>query len=128
MLEQNYYSGELEPINWRYDPDVRMPSQYCKFLRFKGPYFSPTKPHPRELNTFYLPESLINIIRYYTRKYDHAESNLKARGLIPTRTEEEEAENQFQQKVVYLTADIISMLILLTVARNAIGSFDWREL
>ncbi|POS79604.1 hypothetical protein DHEL01_v202001 [Diaporthe helianthi] len=100
VLEQNYYSGELEPINWRYDPDVRMPSQYCKFLRFNGPYFSPTKPHSRELNTFYLPESLINIIHYYTRKYDQAESNLRARGLIPTRTEEEEAENQFQQKLL----------------------------
>ncbi|KKY31412.1 putative mating type protein [Diaporthe ampelina] len=100
VLERNYYSGDLQPINWRFDPDIRMPSPYCKFLRFNGPYFCPTKPHPRELNTFFLPESLVNIIHYYTRRYDQAENNLRATGRLPTRTEEEEAEHLFQQKVL----------------------------
>lgn len=128
MLERNYYSGELEPINWRFDPDVRMPSPYCKFLRFNGPYFAPTKPHPRELNTFFLPGSLVNIIHYYTRRYDQAEKNLRDTGRLPSRSEEEEAEHQFQQKVVHLTIEIKLKLILSAVARNAIGSFNWREL
>ncbi|KAI7784612.1 mating type [Diaporthe eres] len=100
VLERNYYSGDLQPINWRYDPDFRMPSPYCKFLRFNGPYFCPTKPHPRELNTFFLPESLVKIIHYYMRRYDQAEKNLRDTGRLPTRTEEEEAEHQFQQKVL----------------------------
>jgi hypothetical protein len=123
-LERNYYSGELEPINWRFDPDVRMPSPYCKFLRFNGPYFSPTKPHPRELNTFYLPESLVNIIHYYTRKCEQAENNLRATGSVPTQTDEEEAEHQFQQKVVHPIKETKSRLTLSIVTRHAIGRFN----
>lgn len=125
MLERNYYSGDLQPINWRFDPDFRMPSPYCKFLRFNGPYFTPTEPHPRELNTFFLPGSLVKIIHYYMRKYEQAETNLRDTGRLPTRTDEEEAEHQFQQKVVHLHTWFELTLICWAVTRNEIGGCDW---
>ncbi|KAJ0123428.1 mating type [Diaporthe amygdali] len=107
LLEQNYYSGDLRPVNWRFDPDVRAPSPYCKFFRFNGPYFRPNKPlHPRNLNTFFMPESAVNIWHYYMRRYNQVENNFKATGRLPTRNEEEEAEHQVQQKLygVHLAA------------------------
>lgn len=125
MLERNFYTGELQPINWRYDPDFRMPSPYCKFLRFNGPYFAPNKPQPGELNVFYLPGSLVKIIHYYMRKYDQAENNLRDTGRLPVRTEEQEAEHRFQQKVVHLHIWFKLILIFSAVARNAIGGLNW---
>lgn len=87
-------------MNWRYDPDIRYPTPYNKFLRFDGPYFSPNKPQgPDELNEFFLPASLVQIRDYYIRKIDQVEENLKETGRLPTRSQEEEAEFQKEQKV-----------------------------
>nr|WRY74166.1 mating type protein MAT1-1-2 [Diaporthe caulivora] len=136
VLERNFYTGELRPINWRYDLDFRMPSPYCKFLRFNGPYFNPTKPHPRELNSFFLPGSLVQIIHYYMRKYDQTEQNLRDTGRLPTRTDEEEAEHQFQRKVLgmqlaastgenYDMFSIVNQLDHFETVENATRPYVW---
>jgi hypothetical protein len=92
----------VQPLNWRYDPDIRYPTPYNKFLRFDGPYFSPNEPKdPTELNEFFLPASLVHIRNYYMRRYTQCENNLKATGRLPEiiRTPQEEAKFQEQQKV-----------------------------
>lgn len=100
IAERNPQTGDLQPLNWRYDPDHRYPTPYNKFLRFDGPYFTPNKPQdPAELNEFFIPNSLCKIIGYYTKKYDEVEYNLKATGRLPDRNPEEEAEFQKEQKV-----------------------------
>lgn len=89
-------------MNWRYDPDIRYPTPYNKFLRFDGPYFSPIKPKdPAALNEFFLPASLVQIRDYYIRRYDQCKNNLKTTGRLPEviRTPQEEVEYQEQQKV-----------------------------
>lgn len=113
IAEKNPETGDLQPLNWRYDPDHRCPTPYNKFLRFDGPYFAPNKPKdPAELNEFFIPASLVKIRDYFTRKYDQVEINLIATERLPDRSPEEEAEFQKQQKVridvflVKITADL----------------------
>ncbi|KAL1858334.1 hypothetical protein Daus18300_009952 [Diaporthe australafricana] len=106
--ERNPETGKPQPLNWRWNPDIRMPTPYNKFFRFEGPsYFSPNKPeYPYKYNEFYLPQSALEIRDYYTRKFDQVENNFKATGRLPTRSEEEEAEHQKQQK---LYGDFLAM-------------------
>lgn len=100
IAEKNPQTGDLQPLNWRYDLDHRCPSPYNKFLRFDGPYFAPNKPQdPAELNEFFIPASLRKIRNHYIQKIDAAEINLKVTGRLPVRNPEEEAEFQKEQKV-----------------------------
>ncbi|KAG6367223.1 hypothetical protein INS49_001408 [Diaporthe citri] len=101
IAEKNPQTGDLQPLNWRYDPDIRYPTSYNKFLRFDGPYFSPNKPKDSaELNEFFLPASLVKIRDYYTRRYVHAENIVMNSGRMPYRSPEQEAEFQEEQKLL----------------------------
>nr|BAE93752.1 mating type gene [Diaporthe sp. P-Pt-16] len=101
IAEKNPQTGDLQPLNWRYDPDIRYPTPYNKFLRFDGPYFSPNQPQdPAELNEFFLPASLVKILQYYMGKYVRVENNLISTGRIPNRFWEDDAEFQREQKLL----------------------------
>lgn len=100
IAEKNPQTGALQPLNWRYDPDIRYPTPYNKFLRFDGPYFSPNQPQdPAELNEFFLPASLVKIRDYYIGRYNQMENNLILSGRVLQRVPEHEAEYQRAQKV-----------------------------
>nr|BAE93758.1 mating type gene [Diaporthe sp. 930811-14] len=99
LLEKNPQTGNLQPLNWRWDPDLRYPTPYNKFFRFDGPYFSPHKAqYPFKWNEFYLPRSAVLIWKYYTTRYNQVEENFINTGRLPVRDKKKEEEHQAQQK------------------------------
>nr|AQT26493.1 MAT1-1-2 [Valsa mali] len=84
LLDTNLATGELTPVDWRYDPGFKVPgSQHCKFLRLPGPYFAPQY-NPRDpYDRFFLPQVTKRILSYYANQYDTIKQYLEATGRIP---------------------------------------------
>ncbi|KAI3398626.1 hypothetical protein diail_8974 [Diaporthe ilicicola] len=96
VMERNPVTGNLQPGNWRWDPDIRCPTPYNKFFRFEGPFFAPYKPF--KYHHFYVPESAVKIRNYYINKYDQVENNFKATGRLPRLDEQQQKEFEKEQK------------------------------
>lgn len=114
LLEKNPQTGNLQPLNWRWDPDLRYPTPYNKFFRFDGPYFSPHKAqYPFKWNEFYLPRSAVLIWKYYTTRYNQVEENFINTGRLPVRDKKKEEEHQAQQKVIKPSCSLLPFSSLL---------------
>lgn len=70
----------------RWDPCCRVPgSQYGKFLRFPGPFFSPEEDEESICDNFCLPESAGLIIDAWLSKYEAVKANFQETRRIPRR-------------------------------------------
>ncbi|KUI72759.1 hypothetical protein VM1G_08161 [Cytospora mali] len=118
--EVSMTTGQLRPVNWRYDPGFKVPgSQHCKFLRLPGPYFAPRHDPRDPHDLFFLPEVTTMILFYFVRKYDQVTQNFLATGRLPQpRDDEEAAELVLRKKVVYLP---IYSSTSLTISLKAFG-------
>ncbi|ROV87081.1 hypothetical protein VSDG_10005 [Cytospora chrysosperma] len=87
VMDVDVATGELAPVDWRYDPAFNVPgSQHCKFFRLPGPYFAP-QPDPQDpCDRFILPEVTKRILGYYAAKYHRIKLAFEATGEIPVRT------------------------------------------
>lgn len=91
VFDTSLTTGELAPVDWRYDPGFKVPgTQYCKFFRLPGPYFAP-QPDPQDTcDYFILPETAKRIVSYYLGGYNHIKQAFEAAGKIPILSDTEE--------------------------------------
>ncbi|ROW10454.1 hypothetical protein VMCG_01698 [Cytospora schulzeri] len=92
VMDVSLTTGQLGPVNWRYDPGVKAPgSPHCKFFRLPGPYFAPQVDPQDPYDHFFLPETTTLILYYFVRKYDQVTQNFLATGRLQRPRNNEEA-------------------------------------